>query len=123
MDFAAKMICRTKASPRVSFFAWQASKDRILTIDNLIKRGIVLTKKCFLCKNNAESSNHLLFWCPITYNLRTMVYGLLGICWVMVGSVKDELFAREIVCKKNKNFILILLTIFWVIWKKKQWSF
>lgn len=93
MDFPAKMIWRTKAPPRVSFFAWEASKDCILTIDNLMKRDIILSNRCFLCKNNAESSNHLLLWCPITYKLWTMVYGLLGICWAMAASVKDELFA------------------------------
>lgn len=26
----------------------------------------------------------------------------------------------ELVCKKNKNFRLILLTIVWVIWKKRN---
>lgn len=32
-----------------------------------------------------------------------MVYELLGMNWVIAGSVKDELWAWEGLCKKKKN--------------------
>lgn len=72
--FPAKMIWKANTPPRISFFAWEACKDRILTINNLMTRGIILTNSCFLCKNNTETCNHLLLWCPIMYFLWSMVY-------------------------------------------------
>lgn len=71
--FPAKMIWRANAPTKVSFFAWEASKECILTIDKIMKKGFTLTNRCFLRKNNAESSNHFLLWCPITHKLWSMV--------------------------------------------------
>lgn len=39
-----------------AFFAWNATKERILTLDNLMKRGFQLASRCFLCKNCQETS-------------------------------------------------------------------
>lgn len=66
MEFPSRMIWNTSAPPRISFFGWEAAKERILTIDNLMRRGIILTNRCFLCQKDAESTNHLLLWCPFT---------------------------------------------------------
>lgn len=114
------MIWKANAPPRTSFFTWKAAKERILTLDNLMKRGIPLTNRCFLCNCNEESCNHILLWCPLTHNLWTLVYSLLGISWVIAGSVKSELLAWDGLYKKNKSSRLIPLTIFWVIWKERN---
>lgn len=110
-SFPAKMIWRANAPTKISFLTWEASKERILTADNLMKRGFYLLNRCYLCKNNGETSNHLLLWCPITHKLWTMVYSLLDISWVMAGSVLEELFAWDLVWR-NKKLRLIPLTIF-----------
>lgn len=65
--------------PRVLFFAWEATRECCLTIDNLRKRGKELVKACYLCKWEEETSNQLFFWCPVVYKLWIIVYGLLGI--------------------------------------------
>lgn len=49
-----------------------------------------------------------------------MVYNLFGINWVILGSVREELWASEGLCKKKKFVKLILLTIFWVIQKERN---
>ncbi|XP_021891966.1 uncharacterized protein LOC110810189 isoform X2 [Carica papaya] len=67
----------------------------ILTLDNLMKRGFLLANWCVMCKQNAESCNHLLLWCPVSYELCSMIYKLLGLSWVISVSVKRELLALE----------------------------
>lgn len=59
--FPTKMIWKASAPPRISFFAWEASKNRILTIDNLMKRGITLKNRRYLCKSNSKSCNICCF--------------------------------------------------------------
>lgn len=96
----------------MAFFAWEAARESILALDMLKRRGMVLVNRCYLCKRDEESRNHILLWCPVVCNMRSMVYSLLGICWVMVGSVREELWAWAGSCKKKTHFIFIPLSIF-----------
>lgn len=92
----------------------------IPTLDNLMKRGLTIANRCYLCKTGPESCNHLLLWCSTSYKLWAMVLGLLGISWVMADSITSELLAWEGLSSRNKLFKLIPLTIFWVIWKERN---
>ncbi|GMP60452.1 hypothetical protein CsSME_00023316 [Camellia sinensis var. sinensis] len=47
-------------SSKVAFFVWTAMWGRILTLDNLIRRGHILVNWCCLCYGDAESMDHLL---------------------------------------------------------------
>lgn len=97
------------------FFAREAVKERILTMDNLMKRDVIMANRCFLSKNCSETCNHLLLWCPVTYKLWSLVFGLLGISWAIDGSAMSKLLAWEGLSHRNKCFRLIPLIIFWVI--------
>ena len=55
-------------------------------------RGRPLANRCYVCCCNAESVDHLLLFCPIAHSLWMYMLRLLGINWVMPGSVKDLLF-------------------------------
>lgn len=52
-----------------------------------------MVNRCFMCKMSAETCNHLLLWCPMVYSLWNMIYELLGINWVVAGSVRDEIYS------------------------------
>jgi len=43
----------------VSFFLWTAAWGRILTIDNLVKRGLPLVNWCCLCCYDGEAMDPL----------------------------------------------------------------
>lgn len=111
-DFPAKQIWKVKAPPCVAFFAWDAGRESILTIDKLKRRGNTFMSGCFLCKRAEENSNHILLWCLVAYSLWTMVYGILGINWVIAGNVKNELWAWEGLSRGRKIVKLISQTIF-----------
>lgn len=91
-DFPFKQIWKIKTPSRMAFFTWEACKGSILTTDMLMTRGRGMVNRCFMCKMSAETCNHLLLWCPMVYSLWNMIYELLGINWVMAGSVRDEIY-------------------------------
>ena len=49
--------------PKLSFFAWEASWGRVLTLDHLQKRSWALANRYFLCQTFEESIDHLLLHC------------------------------------------------------------
>lgn len=89
--FLATQIWKTLAPQRIAFFAWETGRECILTIDKLMKRSRTVVHGCYLCKRTAETCNHILLWCPLAYEMWTIVYNLLGINWVIAGSVREEL--------------------------------
>jgi hypothetical protein len=46
LPFPWRGIWRTKALPRVAFFAWTATRSKISTIDNLRRRGMIVVNRC-----------------------------------------------------------------------------
>ena len=48
---------------RVSLFAWEASWNKILTIDQLKRRGWNMPNRCYLCKMEEETNDHLILFC------------------------------------------------------------
>uniref|UniRef100_A0A2N9IY25 FF domain-containing protein n=1 Tax=Fagus sylvatica TaxID=28930 RepID=A0A2N9IY25_FAGSY len=58
--FPWKVVWKSKIPPRAAFFSWTAALGKILTIDNLKKRGLILVDWCCLCKESGESPDHLL---------------------------------------------------------------
>lgn len=63
--------------PRVQFFLWLLSKNRLLTRDNLVKRRDVSDPSCLFC-NEHESIPHLFFECFVARNIWHIISDLLG---------------------------------------------
>jgi hypothetical protein len=58
--FQHKTIWKAKAEPKVQFFAWTTSHEKILTADNLAARGLQHNPTCPLCQTQLETPQHLL---------------------------------------------------------------
>jgi hypothetical protein len=69
VDFPWKAIWKAKAPRRVSFFVWSAAWGKILTCDNLMRRGYSMARWCCMCRVNGESVNHLLIHCRFASDL------------------------------------------------------
>ena len=52
----------------VVFFVWTTALGKILTLDNLRKRSVVV-EWCCMCKKNGKSIDHLLIHCKIAREL------------------------------------------------------
>lgn len=54
LPFPWQSVWRSKAPNRVTFFAWEACHEAILTGDNLRRRRRIYISWCFMCKENGE---------------------------------------------------------------------
>jgi hypothetical protein len=84
-----KIIWKSKVLPRVAFFMWTAVLGKILTMDNLRKKNIIVMDWCCICKKSGESIDHLLLHCEVAIEVWNMVFQLFGVMWVMPGRLND----------------------------------
>jgi len=54
---------------KVIMFIWLMLEQKILTWENLIKRGIIGLSRCALCRNSEETVFHLFVECKFTKNI------------------------------------------------------
>jgi len=81
--FPWKGIWRVKAPKRVAFFVWTATLGKILTHDNLRRRGIVVVEWCVMCKKYEESVDHFFLHCDVARFVWSYFYSLFGVEWVI----------------------------------------
>jgi hypothetical protein len=85
-------VWRTQAPPRVIFFAWLVALGKILTLDNLRKRHVIVINRCCMCKRSEEMVDHLLLHCEVASALWSAIFCSFGMSWVMPRWV-SKLFA------------------------------
>ena len=116
--FPMKIIWNSCVQPKISFFAWEASWGKTLTLNQIQKRGWALVNRCYLCHSNEESINHLLLHCVKTRALWEMLFSLFGVLWVVPFSVRETLLSwnGSFVGKKRKKVWRTgPLCIFWTV--------
>ena len=89
--FPYGMIWSPSVPTKVSFFAWEASWGKVLTLDQLKKRGRALANRCFLCCEEEESIDHIPMHCSKARVLWELLFALFGVTWVLPFSVRDTL--------------------------------
>ncbi|RVW17078.1 hypothetical protein CK203_076005 [Vitis vinifera] len=85
--FPNRCIWMDKVPTKVSFFAWEASVGKILTLDKLQKRGWQLPNRCYLCGCEEENANHILLHCTVVKNYLGDYPCHFGVQWVFPESV------------------------------------
>ncbi|RVW71658.1 Translation factor GUF1-like, mitochondrial [Vitis vinifera] len=91
ISFPKKGIWVDKVPTKVAFFAWEASWEKVLTLDKLQRRGWQFPNRCFLCGCEEENVNHILLHCTVVRALWEIVLALFGANWVFPEKVKDML--------------------------------
>ena len=89
--FPARTIWTPWVPIRASFFGWEAAWSRLLTTDRLKRFDWSIPNRCFLCKNQEETIDHLLLFCEKTIMLWLLILSLFGVQWVMHSFVKRNL--------------------------------
>jgi hypothetical protein len=72
-----------------AFFTWLEVLGKILTMDNLRKRHIIVVDRFCMCKRNEKSLYHLLIDCDLAYAIWIAFFSRLGLSWVMSKRVVD----------------------------------
>ncbi|RVX18958.1 Transposon TX1 uncharacterized 149 kDa protein [Vitis vinifera] len=91
ISFPKKGIWVDKVPTKVAFFAWEASWEKVLTLDKLQRRGWQFPNRCFLCGCEEENVNHILLHCTVVRALWEIVLALFGANWVFPEKIKDML--------------------------------
>ena len=92
-DFPWQSIWNPIVPPKLGFFSWEASWGKVLTLDQLKRRGISLVNRCCLCEENEETIDHLLIHCPRAKILWDILLAITGFNWVPPCSVRQLLLA------------------------------
>nr|CAN60781.1 hypothetical protein VITISV_022451 [Vitis vinifera] len=121
--FPARTIWTPWVLIRASFFGWEAAWSRLLTTDRLKRFGRSIPNRCFLCKNEEETIDHLLLFCEKTRMLWLLILSLFGVQWVMHSSVKRNLLGWHgsfVGKKREKAWRAAPLGLMWTIWKERN---
>ena len=105
-DFPHRSIWNSVIPPKFGFFTWEATWGKVLTLDNLKRRGMTFANRCFLCEEDEETINHLLIHCRSAKMLWDLLLSIGGISWVFPSSILHTLLAWQgiAVGKKRKKF-------------------
>ena len=121
--FPSRSIWNPVIPPRMGFFAWEASWGRVLTLDQLQRRGRALANRCFLCEEDEEDINHLLLHCKKAKMLWDLVLTIVGTSWVFPNSVIQMLLSWQgapVGKKRKKIWMAAPVCLFWTIWHKRN---
>ena len=122
-DFPSKSIWNPIVPPKLGFFAWEASWGKVLTLDQLKRRGIPLANRCFLCEEYEETIDHLLIHCARAKMLWDLLLAITEANWVFPRTVRQLLLAWQSagVGKKRKRvWMAAPLCLFWTLWLERN---
>ena len=122
-DFPTRVIWNSMMPPRVSFFAWEVTWKKVLTLDWIQRRGCPLANRCYLCLLEGESIDHFLLHCELMRSLWNLLFSLFGMSWVLLYSIREVLLRWLGSCvgkKRKKVWLAVPLCLFWIVWKERN---
>ena len=110
-------------TPKINIFFWILLQKKILTQDNLQKRGINVVNWCCLCKKDLEDSDHLFLNYNYSQNVWNYILKFWIIAWVHHNKIK-QCFQSWICPNKDNNveflWKITLPHLWWGIWKERN---
>ena len=122
-DFPWRSIWNPIVPPKLGFFAWEASWGKVLTLDQLKRKGIPLVNRCSLCEENEETIDHLLIHCSRAKLLWDLLLVITNLHWVFPCTVRQLLLAWQsasIGKKRKRVWMAAPLCIFWTLWMERN---
>ncbi|KAJ9699595.1 hypothetical protein PVL29_008272 [Vitis rotundifolia] len=122
-QFPNRIIWSSCVPTKVSFFTWEATWGKVLTLDQLKKRGRFLANRCFLCCEEEESVDHILIHCTRARVLWELLFALFGVSWVLPCTVSETLIGwcgSKLGKKRRKVWKVAPLCLFWVVWNERN---
>ena len=122
-DFPWRSIWNPIVPPKLGFFAWEASWGKVLTLDQLKRKGIPLVNRCRLCEENEETIDHLLIHCSRAKLLWDFLLAITNLHWVFPCTVRQLLLAWQsasIGKKRKRVWMAAPLCIFWTLWMERN---
>ncbi|XP_070035459.1 uncharacterized protein [Nicotiana tomentosiformis] len=80
------IMCGNEARPKTIFITWLQQQDRLLTATRLENRGIQVENKFVMCKEVAETMDHLFAECVVGRQVWKKLMQWLQITWVNMST-------------------------------------
>lgn len=74
---------------KINIFFYLFMQEKVLTIDNLCKRGMAIPNRCVLCKESEENFNHILLHCSFSTEVWVFFLQLWEVRWTWSSSIRD----------------------------------
>ena len=94
-DFPYRLVWNPVVPQKIGVFAWEAAWGKVLTLDQLKRRGMIVANRCFMCEEEEENIDHLLIHCKFAKMLWDLILSIVGISWVFLHSVLHTLLAWQ----------------------------
>ena len=121
--FPTSIVWDAWVPPKVGFFCLGGNLGKVLTLDQLQRRGWSLASRWSLCYAREESIDHILLHCGKARLLWELLFSLFRMCWVIQASVRETLLGWQgsfIGRKRKKVWSAAPLSLFWTIWKERN---
>ena len=98
---------------------WLTNKNRILTLDNLLKKGWQGDNTCHFC-DQLETKDHLFVTCSFT----KQIWFFMGSCqqasihWTKFSDIIH--FAKQLPPPQKAAMLLVFSAVCWTIWKHRN---
>jgi hypothetical protein len=116
VPFPWKAIWRVKAPRRVSFFVWSAAWGKILTCDNLMRRGYSMAGWCCMCRMAGETGSHLMIHCSLAGELWNIALRSFGVSWVFPDNITNLLYGWYNCFGKHNSLVWNLVPV----WRERN---
>ena len=119
-------IWKAKAEHKCRFFAWTLMHKKILTANNLLKRGWTEDTECKLCDNDLETPAHLYKDCPFTKKVWGIIKQWFNLSVLDTVSEVGSIYSFWLRCRRKidknhrKEVDGILIYFWWNIWKERN---
>jgi hypothetical protein len=99
-------------------FSWLLIEDKLLTWNNLLKRGWQGPRLCLLCRGNEETVFHLFVQCPFTVSIWNKILNHFKLVFGWSGSTVLECF--DYWMRRNYAYSSLPTFICWYIWNERN---
>ena len=106
------LVWKLPVPPRVQFFLWLLSSNKLLTRDNLAKRREISDPTCLLCSEK-ESILHLFFDCCVASLIWEFISEVVG---VELGQNFESVARFWVANKRHKVTNIVSTATLWSIW-------
>ncbi|XP_011625346.1 uncharacterized protein LOC105421067 [Amborella trichopoda] len=94
--------------------------DKILTVDNLIKKGKILLKVCLLCKNDGETGLHLLIQYSFTTRLWYWLFEMVGVQMPLPQRIDDLVTSLKAPFLPKIGRVVWKITVVTILWEIRK---
>ena len=81
-DFLSHLVWNPVVPQKIGVFAWEVAWGKVLTLDQLKRRGMTFANRCFMCEVEEETIDHLLIHCKSAKMLWDLFLSIDGFSWV-----------------------------------------